>query len=359
MLSIIRVLRLWQKKLVLFLAAFVILVSSCAMLVVARPKYASAQQSLRWIDHATLQYGSSYFRDINPRDADREFVSTNPNRDEGCLSKIKVSPGGSVAEKVTIIIKRSQPGNACPDKETVSGFSNIYENVPISNWENTQFIYGYRLSSQEIKMYDSSSDKLNLHSYKKGDTGPPNRYYRVDSSGGLAQFPYLDVLDNGRELNLINNASGQDGGDNQIPMLSRVYRNNLAVKLRLAPNGASPPPVSADGNFTGGEDGGGSDDSDGGGGDSDSAEDNLDSNCQVSGNPLSWILCPILNLVEEAFRAGLSIMENMLSYDFRTGENGENSAIQEAWSRFRTIANVLFVIAFMVMILSQLVVGRW
>jgi len=74
-----------------------------------------------------------------------------------------------------------------------------------------------------------------------------------------------------------------------------------------------------------------------------------------SANPLSWIACPVLEAVggatgwiyEHMIRPALEIPAN--SY---FGSNGDDS-LYGAWSTFRNFGNILFVIAFVVVILAQ------
>ncbi len=79
----------------------------------------------------------------------------------------------------------------------------------------------------------------------------------------------------------------------------------------------------------------------------------IDANCAITGGALTWILCPIYDLAEEAFMKIGEYMENLLDYKF-----GEDTAIRDAWSSMRTIANVLFVIALLLIIISQAVTGK-
>ncbi len=78
--------------------------------------------------------------------------------------------------------------------------------------------------------------------------------------------------------------------------------------------------------------------------------------CGIDGG-LGWVLCPVINTV-----ANLSDgMFNFLADNFLQVNSGyfdqsstEGSAVFEAWSRFRDVANVAFVIAFLVIIYSQI-----
>ena len=72
-----------------------------------------------------------------------------------------------------------------------------------------------------------------------------------------------------------------------------------------------------------------------------------------AGRSLGWILCPILELMGDGAEG---IYENMVapmlevkSYLF----NGQDTATYSAWSTFRDIANVMFVIVLLVVIFSQ------
>lgn len=87
-------------------------------------------------------------------------------------------------------------------------------------------------------------------------------------------------------------------------------------------------------------------------------EEGEEDNCRnVSGaKGLGWILCPILEWMGGA-ATGLydGVVEPLLSIDPKLFNNNEtNNTTEEAWETFRNIANVIFIILFLVVIFSQL-----
>ena len=72
-----------------------------------------------------------------------------------------------------------------------------------------------------------------------------------------------------------------------------------------------------------------------------------------AGRSLGWILCPILELMgdgaEGIYQSMVVPMLEIKSYLF----NGQDTAVYRAWSTFRDIANVMFVIVLLVVIFSQ------
>ncbi len=89
--------------------------------------------------------------------------------------------------------------------------------------------------------------------------------------------------------------------------------------------------------------------------------------CEVQfASPLSWMVCPVMNGLNVALAWFYNAVEDALDFDFRSGETQSdtgttsgNSGIQNAWGRFRNIANILFIIAFLFIIISQAISGRF
>lgn len=75
------------------------------------------------------------------------------------------------------------------------------------------------------------------------------------------------------------------------------------------------------------------------------------SSCDME-NGLGWIICPITNTLA----SGMDWIFDMLSgfLAVRPTETGNDSALFRAWSYMRSFANVAFVVAFLIIIYSQL-----
>lgn len=80
------------------------------------------------------------------------------------------------------------------------------------------------------------------------------------------------------------------------------------------------------------------------------ATDALEASCNMVG-ALTWILCPVYELLEGAATQLANGMEGML--DFTIGDDA-----RVVWANFRTIANIMFVLALLAIILSQTIIGK-
>lgn len=75
------------------------------------------------------------------------------------------------------------------------------------------------------------------------------------------------------------------------------------------------------------------------------------SSCDVS-HGVGWIICPITNFLAEGMDFAYKTLSDFLFV--RPTSNDQNSALFRAWSYMRNIANVAFVIVFLIVIYSQL-----
>lgn len=81
--------------------------------------------------------------------------------------------------------------------------------------------------------------------------------------------------------------------------------------------------------------------------------------CEVrSKTPLSWILCPALNGIGKGIELFRHLIEQALNFNLTDDSDGSNS-LRTAWGTFRNMANVLFIIAFLFIIISQTLSGRF
>ncbi len=91
----------------------------------------------------------------------------------------------------------------------------------------------------------------------------------------------------------------------------------------------------------------------------------LEANCPIDGGALRWILCPVFELAESASQVLFNWIKDLLSFDVNTSEGSEGQIspsgaeeIEGLWKQFRNIANILFIIAFLALILSQTLGGK-
>lgn len=81
--------------------------------------------------------------------------------------------------------------------------------------------------------------------------------------------------------------------------------------------------------------------------------DSSEADCYTNAGSLGWILCPIINQVSDAIQGIYTkYITPFLVLDSELFK--ENSGTYEAWKQFRDIANIIFVIIFIVVIFSQL-----
>lgn len=75
-----------------------------------------------------------------------------------------------------------------------------------------------------------------------------------------------------------------------------------------------------------------------------------ESSCKVEG--VGWIVCPVISFMASISDGAFSVIEGMLNVNTQLLDT--NSGTYTAWAAFRNIANVAFVIAFLIIIYSQL-----
>ncbi len=81
------------------------------------------------------------------------------------------------------------------------------------------------------------------------------------------------------------------------------------------------------------------------------AEGNSGSSCSVGG--IGWIICPVSEFLADAMDSMFEILANMIvAQPLVLGDT--NNSMYVAWNIMRTIANIAFVIAFLIIIYSQL-----
>jgi hypothetical protein len=83
--------------------------------------------------------------------------------------------------------------------------------------------------------------------------------------------------------------------------------------------------------------------------------DDLDP-CDASTNPLSWIVCPIIGLVNEGVIQMQNVIDNLMKVDIQSvfdNKRAPGKNYYAAWNSFRLFGVVLIVIAGLVMVISQ------
>lgn len=82
-------------------------------------------------------------------------------------------------------------------------------------------------------------------------------------------------------------------------------------------------------------------------------EEEEDNSCQVDGG-LGWMICPVVELLGNLSDGAFDLVQEHLSIDKRLMESNPNSdGTFVAWRSFRDIANIGFVIVFLIIVFSQ------
>lgn len=194
----------------------------------------------------------------------------------------------------------------------------------------------------------------------------PNRYFLIGTDGSYngAEQSGEDPADRNLNTTWINTNGGDpntaiEGQEVAKRFCSTFRKSGQDVRdITIAPRNVQLPEryrseVEAYG-FTFADDGSVS-------GSPDSAEaDDVEAPCPIQGTGVfGWILCPFYELAQEAAQQMAEYMNRLLNYTVdEKDSSGNDTAVKIVWSRFRDIANVLFVVAFLAMILSQTIGGR-
>ena len=184
-------------------------------------------------------------------------------------------------------------------------------------------------SQDQISVADSST------SWEQG-------YVRVKEAGSTGNgvvYKLYDGVKKGTEVNTINRASGWDP-DGKFRCESLAGMTGSYAQAYTTWANANKEDAETDAN-NGGTSGGSS-----------TAEES-EVTCSIAG--VGWILCP-------AFRALAALADGMYSFftqflNTPTAVYAPGSPLEDAWAKFRTLANTAFVILFMVVIYAQLTGG--
>lgn len=87
--------------------------------------------------------------------------------------------------------------------------------------------------------------------------------------------------------------------------------------------------------------------------DSDGGESDPTCTSMGGGGSLGWILCPVLNFLSDSADSFYSYIQRFLDVDPALFSGGDEGA-RTAWETFRNMANVVFIILLLVVIISQL-----
>lgn len=93
------------------------------------------------------------------------------------------------------------------------------------------------------------------------------------------------------------------------------------------------------------------------GGKTDSDPENNNAKCMQNANGygLAWIMCPVYNAAQSAMNTMLKWIRNIMYT--KIGE--DSTAIKDAWAGLRNVANGVFVVALLLILIGQALKGSW
>lgn len=211
-----------------------------------------------------------------------------------------------------------------PDADRANYIAQLRENIATSNPGLTDADLDQMIAEQESQInenlaarltraqsiYDKFDKVLNGAGAGVGDGNKDTSYWYEDGDGSIVctEFESFD--------NVITNDSG--------------YQDILDTLLNGATSSVTPTPTIPNGEADA---------------------------CQGVAGSLGWILCPVLNMVSEGVDG---IYNNFVQQQFLEVDSakldpdtGEGARVYTAWSLIRNIANILFVILFMIVLFSQ------
>jgi hypothetical protein len=188
-------------------------------------------------------------------------------------------------------------------------------------------------------------------------SGDLNRQYSIWIKNSAPRTGYFVDQNNDRADSLVVRDIGNPSRYNKFIECRRTPHPNTAALDKCVADSAQPDPAEEDTN--------------------DEAEQD---SCDVQvNNVLSWIICPVMQLAEGAVNMFATRANDALCFEISKNRTTSNDCeevdpldpnskdqppedtetpLYEAWSNIRNIANVLFVISLLGIVISQLVIGK-
>lgn len=335
------------------------------------------------VNRMTIQMGNVFFYDSKTTDSDWSFSGIGLE----CSAKIKYTPASSSGETGTTeswsltYAKKNEAGTGCgpENKKTLS---------KPTNWSDRQYVIfaGGESDGKIISVKPDSSV-----SFTKKGTYNGNTVYIQDGVDAYS-CPLVIRKNNDWYLKPLEKKDDEDNVSNQIRNLfdkefgvgdtacgptdnddlkifdqfglpesyydagnekdhygttdfgfdgnkvagAQIYVYSIADAAGIAQNG----PLKG-GGYTGSDESGDIT----GSGDGDESQ----TSCGIDG--IGWIICPVMNFLAEANEKAFGFLDGLLAI---RPSLVTDTATKDAWSKFRDLANVAFVIAFLVIIYSQI-----
>lgn len=310
---------------------------------------------MKVIDKTRITYDGKTYTDSNPYDGKNEWVSQ-----ESCGDIIHVKDYDTRNMSFDVEVKESTSTSSCETKR--------WERDIQAEDGDRITIYGYKISDNRILFpvgfkdagcaldgRSESVDRGTIHTFKRADKNDSNyqasRFF-LEQNGNP---PLNDKID--LQLKDFNATVFVDSYCKaRVPQtITERFRVRIPGKSAITAEVKQAYKIRDDGSIEGG-----GNQADGGEGDDDAGDAQGDQNaCDVQmNNPLSWVLCPVMRILEGAVNTFASSVENVLNYRIDQKDNNVNQ-FQAVWVKMRNIANALFIIAFLFVIISQAIIGRF
>lgn len=349
----------------IFNIGLILLVFFSIVIGIAAPKaHAQAQNltnddiknsTLTWINRATIEFKAGsvklYFfsSDINKGtvgDNNNDYFVQNYN---GCYGKISFSDGTSSTAKLDMDFKA--PG-ATGDVPCQGTDPNSIQKETANPDENRNIAYELTSDGATIRRVDGYAG----WSFNKDGTDP-TLFLRVSDDSDVECQDRIKVTADGKEYRLYElRKSGDHDAPPEIGAPGCKYNTGWGTKTGAGVLSGEPYRLGG----SGGNAGTTPDSIPIANGDAGTSDDGP--SCESSGFTLAWVFCPIITgLAETSDAIYNGVVEPMLKSDTinasPTKPDGTPNPIYDVWSQFRVYANILLVIALLVVVFGQAIGG--
>ncbi len=336
-----------HKLLVLLLSASLCMSFVINTLAYFIPQAVAAKPSTSavWVDQATLNYQNRIFKENNAGDNDWHFTEVSPA--DGCADVIEnfVNPGYNSAhgpyksQTVRLDEQTRLPGGGCtPGAQIDIGLPT----VP-SGWQ-TAFVWQ---DDSNIKSADGTitfAKQSDGTFVNQNDSGDCKDYITVGPNKSN-----LTLVIRAGKLEMVQGKYEDDGkGDSGWPFAKQIQlQSNQPQKINSSECYISKPifPVQADATKSGIP-----------GIPQTGNKTTPDDSCESQNTALSWILCPVIRLLDGAVSSlDTNINSQLQTRDFSDPSNPSNANIKEAWGRIRNVALIVLIPIMLVMVIGTAV----
>ncbi len=318
-----------------------VLLASMVVLSIINPGIVSAESgSVQVVDATTLIYDNRTWIDSNPYDDTYEWVNN-----QACTKFSKLHVIDYKSSKMTFNAEL-YTGNGCDTKNETKG-------IKVVDGGNID-IKGYKTEDGNIFLptgFDSGCYDQKEDSVTRGipalmklaptndDDYQLNKYFKSNGSGGFDKDAFSEL--DGTNAKIASKCMGTLYSNLRI-----ADKSKLAVATKIGV-------YKVDGETV-------TNPSTGGTNENNKEEDKAENNnakCMQNANGygLAWIMCPVYNAAQSAMNTMLKWIRNIMYT--KIGE--DSTAIKDAWAGLRNVANGVFVVALLLILIGQALKGRW